>query len=806
MKTGRYSVGNLLTSTDIEQIIIPEIQRDYVWKKKNVEGLLKSILDKFNKRINLELEIKNSEGAYIEDSISKHLKEEYNRLKFNTRVGFIYAYHSQDYAGRYYLIDGQQRMTTLFLMLLAAYKNAGMQNDFRKKYFGGSHKFPKIDYKVREVSHDFLVDFIDHELMSNTPFSESTKYYCLYEKDVTAKNLIDNYYNICDYLKSDNDFGSRYSDLVEYIENYIEFNYFDTNICQQGERLYLYMNSRGESLSIQERLRPLIVGREKSKKFKVGRSWEEWQDFFWQNRGTNTNADKGFQEFCKWATLLHMMVNSSSELKPADYEKKKGKDVLQNRNEIIDDYITIETEEGKRLQQEAWIRDYQEKNTDFDYHWLESVFEAVKRLNSFKTLNNCFKSTWLSKVEQMIEYICILPCIMYLINNSNAEEIDCYRLCMFLKNTTDYENVNKIPQTGVRNTVEMVLKMKEKGITDIADLDQIQNEISKSIFIEADSYKLKCMKGGDRDNWEKIFWDTTNDSTFNNFIQGDTIFFFRWKGCSNYADFQNGLAVFKSKIIDNRNYEKPETISCILKYGDFILPDNGGSGNLKVWMPRYVIVRDKDDWYRALKETKITGVLENYLEGKCFSPGTLYHKLIEGDKNSLGYMGDNRMLIHDKKKRIVLLKGTQASETGSFELMPYWVERNIKNVWNTTHRVCVLDFNIIPSGITTDVTNEERKFYFINMKYCWNSDYDEAWWNIEIAHRKQNENKSICPETEYLKNTSFIKSPTDWIEKDGKYVKEKIVVDDFTKSISERINTLKDTVNSMFKWPVLELV
>lgn len=36
MKTGRYNIKQLLTNPEVEQIIIPEIQRDYVWKKQNV--------------------------------------------------------------------------------------------------------------------------------------------------------------------------------------------------------------------------------------------------------------------------------------------------------------------------------------------------------------------------------------------------------------------------------------------------------------------------------------------------------------------------------------------------------------------------------------------------------------------------------------------------------------------------------------------------------------------------------------------------------------------------------------------------
>ena len=37
MKSGRYSVRELLADGDIGVLCVPEIQRDYVWGKDNVE-------------------------------------------------------------------------------------------------------------------------------------------------------------------------------------------------------------------------------------------------------------------------------------------------------------------------------------------------------------------------------------------------------------------------------------------------------------------------------------------------------------------------------------------------------------------------------------------------------------------------------------------------------------------------------------------------------------------------------------------------------------------------------------------------
>lgn len=303
MKTGRYNIAQLLTSPEIEQIVIPELQRDYVWGERNVKGLLSSILDNYNSMITQKLQIRDCYGNEIENDIMDYLNEEYMRLRYNTRVGFIYAYHDRNLSYQYYLIDGQQRLTTIFLLLLALYRRFDV-NQFRKKYFVSS--IPKIDYKVREVAHSFVVDFIEYELTKtneNDTFKESSRYYCEYDKDITAQSIYTNYYNVivpatvsCNNVES----------LINYVENYIEFNYFDTNISEQGEKLYLYMNSRGESLSTQERIKSVIISRS-SDKLLAGRKWEDWQNFFWRTKSKlDKNADRGFFEFIKWAVIIHM--------------------------------------------------------------------------------------------------------------------------------------------------------------------------------------------------------------------------------------------------------------------------------------------------------------------------------------------------------------------------------------------------------------------------------------------------------------------------------------------------------------------
>lgn len=80
MKTGRYNIAQLLTSPEVEQIVIPELQRDYVWGERNVKGLLASILDNYNSMVAQTLQIKDSLGNELEPDIMEYLNEEYMRL------------------------------------------------------------------------------------------------------------------------------------------------------------------------------------------------------------------------------------------------------------------------------------------------------------------------------------------------------------------------------------------------------------------------------------------------------------------------------------------------------------------------------------------------------------------------------------------------------------------------------------------------------------------------------------------------------------------------------------------------------
>lgn len=294
MKAGKYSIKELFSNKNIESIIVPEIQRDYVWGKNQVEGLLNSIYDDFK---NFEESNNQITVNLIEDrSFEKTILEYYKSIKFNTSIGFIYAYSDYEYPDKYFLIDGQQRLTTIYLLLCAlASLDENFKNQFDKLYFKNSQSF--IEYRVREASLQFLNHSISHSINNEVgDLNEQYWYYNFYENDKTIQSIVHNLKTIIKFLNDKiDDIGS----FKEYVLNHVQFWYFDTNISEQGEELYIYMNARGEKMQSNENLKAeLLVSIPNVKeKDDWGTKWEKWQDFFWLIRGEHENADNVFNEF-----------------------------------------------------------------------------------------------------------------------------------------------------------------------------------------------------------------------------------------------------------------------------------------------------------------------------------------------------------------------------------------------------------------------------------------------------------------------------------------------------------------------------
>ena len=328
MKAGKYTLKEFFFNRNIQQVVIPEIQRDYVWGKDQVTGLLDSILDDYEKFKDFHVkEFLDSE--LLDREIRNDFEEFIKRRNCSSNVGFIYAYSDEELPGRYFLIDGQQRFTTLQLMLLAlvGLDEANLRERYQRTYLHNGQL--KLSYKVRESAQDFMTHFVDFELSVDKQgdFEDQLWFLDDFSHDVTIQSISKMYRSI---QKLITDAKLDYKAFYDYLENYTEFWYFDTNVSEQGEELYIYMNARGEQTQGNENIKADLLGQIKDddkkrkieEKNKYGLIWEQWQDYFWKNRAKgvkkgNENADKGFNEFLSCISGLERYL-ATNTTKPAE--------------------------------------------------------------------------------------------------------------------------------------------------------------------------------------------------------------------------------------------------------------------------------------------------------------------------------------------------------------------------------------------------------------------------------------------------------------------------------------------------------
>lgn len=304
------TLGHLLAGPDLDQLLVPEIQRDYVWGPPQLDQLLDSLGSTYAKSLRpLDLHV---HGADASAHLTQAVLRQHRLQRFSHQLGFLYAYHDQAYGGKAFLIDGQQRLLTLYLLLLAQAVRENQQAHFAAHYVlpGGSLR---LDYRVREATQEFLPRFVQF-VLATTPVAGAALapavraqywFFRTYELDETIAHVLENY----DYLAARAD-----SPSYDFLQHQVRFWFFDTGNSARGEELYLSLNSTGllTSAGENERARLLEPITDLAAKRHWGQKLEQWQSFFWKHRNRNSsvasNADPGFNEFFRWVRVLGLVV------------------------------------------------------------------------------------------------------------------------------------------------------------------------------------------------------------------------------------------------------------------------------------------------------------------------------------------------------------------------------------------------------------------------------------------------------------------------------------------------------------------
>jgi uncharacterized protein with ParB-like and HNH nuclease domain len=355
------SVKQLLDRYDL---IVPEIQREYVWGNNEFQVLdtfITDIKEGYEKQIengtegNVELQVllklyEKADGT-SKATIKKLIGEEQPN---DINIGFLYSYRpayyiSNDRDEDVYLIDGQQRFTTLFLMLFYFAIKENKKNEFIELFrFDKRLEHIAFDYRVRTLTHNFLFDLIGNTETIDDILDIANKNWFLsnYKHDVTIQSIVGK-------TSSDGEdcgafpimhkrFANENNEYFAYIKNKIKFWHFKTEETSQGEELYITMNSRGQQLADNETIRAKLFESEciKNEQLKWSEKWEQWQDFFWKNRDLedkDSTADRGFNEFLACISGLTQYLSGKTFFYPKDAFEKTNQIKISH----IIDRITI---------------------------------------------------------------------------------------------------------------------------------------------------------------------------------------------------------------------------------------------------------------------------------------------------------------------------------------------------------------------------------------------------------------------------------------------------------------------------------
>lgn len=458
LKSNEYYSLSQLFSTPNRKIIIPDFQRDYCWGdethgEKHDTDIVSSFVDTLTEEFN-------------------------NNQNTDVLLGKIDVYeHPKNYI---YLTDGQQRLTTLYLLLGTLYRNeqnaeqkgkikSCLISDFEEN---NDDKEPYLQYAVRESTVFFLRDLVNEFFLKGNELQvadikKQSWYFSDYNLDPSIISML-SALNIIE--KKRNEINTE--GFSEFIINNIKIQYYDVQDKKHREERFVIINTTGKSLTVSENIKPILLANLESLELSI--QWEERETYFWKNRNKNENiADNGVNDFLTWCFQIRDKQEEIDIIKKAKQllKEEKNKKFLEEINEV---FISLKQLiefccEDKFQRQFKFINDNKTVESIIDFRNLnnekrqnvllpliafiskfendkERIFQFLRRLRK-----NYFDLKWKDRNHNYIDWRYILK----IIEKSNSIE-------QVLQFETNESAISKIQNISLNNWYNEEEKLKAK--------------------------------------------------------------------------------------------------------------------------------------------------------------------------------------------------------------------------------------------------------------------------------------------------------------------------------------------------------
>lgn len=375
---------------------IPEYQRPYVWGKDQIAELLQDLNDAMNRDENAQYFL----GSMV---LQKKTSEK----------------NSTHYI-EYDVLDGQQRLTTLFL-LVSVIRDLTENEDclktckeiiFQKKnLFTNTPERLRVVFDIRQEVKDFIDLYVKEEKNTLKVTSSLIQSYGK-DTDLSVINMSKNIVQIREYFQEHQNFD----DFAIFLINKVLMIYVGSEELDDAFRLFTVMNNRGVKLRSSDILKAsnLALISDNDERIKAAKNWEEAENYFGED----------FDEFLshlrsilvkKKATVSLLKEYEDNIYAPKEYDRsnKITKNLPPLLNKGIDTFNFIDKYRKHYI--EIFDNNHYELSKSFELNnllvMMKSGFESdfwiaplLKYYNKFgnhklisfvKSLDNAFAYDWL---------------------------------------------------------------------------------------------------------------------------------------------------------------------------------------------------------------------------------------------------------------------------------------------------------------------------------------------------------------------------------------------------------------------------
>jgi len=259
---------------DVDFVEIPIIQRDYAQGRT------------------LAADVRN---AFL-SSLRNALQPESPALDLD----FVYGNVAQEETRYFSVLDGQQRLTTLFLLHWYLAVRDGQMKDFRELWISPADGRSRFSYATRPSAAEFFQALVHHdqEELPTRPKALSTAlldarwFFDAWRNDPTVSSCLVMLDAIHETFGEDA--KGQYSLLVK--DRKVTFHFLNLRDFGLSDDLYIKMNSRGKPLTAFENFKAWLVDRVGdapwANDFALGMD-QRWLDFFWDLSGRASASQSG---------------------------------------------------------------------------------------------------------------------------------------------------------------------------------------------------------------------------------------------------------------------------------------------------------------------------------------------------------------------------------------------------------------------------------------------------------------------------------------------------------------------------------